>query len=205
MRGVNITFALNPPESRVRITVLVSFVLFAFPSFIGCLYSFNTIRLIDNHDVQIDSPYGEHGVKESIVWEFTFWLFCWLQHSVVQFVLASPADTLYVFGTSFFITVMLLVFCTLFVNQEGDSVSRRFEGPVFIMLSLAYLLVVVQSHIILSKQFTYIMWMTHIASDGMLVFGHIWDKNVLLQTVMNCRWVYVLMACWFNIVLYLAY
>ena len=195
----------NSPFSRTRVTVVVTFALFMFPAFLTTVFSFSSVRLVDSGQISTDAAYGEHGVKDSLMWEVTFWVIVMIQHCVAQCVLSSPADLLYVTGTSFTVTILLLAFCVLAVNAQADSPSRRFEGPVFILISLVYLLIVCQSKVVLNTQFTFMMWFAHIASNVLLVMGHLWDNPVSCETIMNCRWTYVVMTSWFNIGLYIAY
>jgi membrane-associated HD superfamily phosphohydrolase len=176
-----------------------------FPAFLACMYTFSSVRLVDSGQICTDAVYGDHGVKDSIMWEVSFWTFVCLQHAVVQCVLSSPTDVLYVAGTSFTVTVLLLAFCVIAVNSSADSPSRRFEGPVFILISLTYLVIVSETKIVLGRQFTFMMWFTHIALNCMLVMGHLWDNPVTCQTILNCRWTYVIASCWFNVCLYVAY
>lgn len=196
---------LNSPFSSAYIIVVVSFALFSFPAFLGCVYTFSSVRLLDSGQMDGNTNYGEHEVKECLMWEVTFWTLVCTQHAVAQCVLCSPVDVLYVLGTSFAATVLLLVFCILAVNAEGDSASRRFEGPVFILIVLVYMLIVSQTKILLGRQFTFMMWLAHIAIHAMLVLGHLWDNPLSCGTVLNCRWTYVVASCWMNVMLYLAY
>lgn len=196
---------LNSPFSRAHVYVCVTFALFMFPAFLACVYSFSSVRLVDSGQISPDAAYGDHGVKDSIMWEVTFWLLVFLQHAVVQCVLCSPVDAVYVAGTSFTVTVLLLAFCVLAANATADAPSRRFEGPVFILIAFAYFLIVSGSKVVLGRQFTFMMWFAHIAIHCLLVMGHLYDNPVTCQTVLNCRWTYVIMSCWFNVCLYVAY
>ena len=145
----------NTPLSTTRIINVATFFLFMFPAFLACVYSFSSARLVDSGQVSLDAVYGEHGVKDSLMWEVTFWTLVCTQHAVAQCVLSSPVDITFVAGSSFAAAIFILAFCVIAVNQEGDSASRRFEGPVFIVLALSYLLIVSNSKVVLSQQFTF--------------------------------------------------
>lgn len=191
--------------STTYIMVVVAFALFMVPSFLGAVFCFMSTRLTDSGEVSLDALYGEHGVKNAIGWEVCFWTLVCAQHAVVQCVLCSPVHVVAVIGTSFALTVLLLAFCVLAVNAEGDSPSRRFEGPVFILVCLLYLFVVTQTKVVVSRQFTFLLWFLHVATNALLVFGHLAETPVSCTTVFNCRWTYVVISCWFNIGLYVAY
>lgn len=203
--GINQTFALNDNQSSVSIYIMPALTLFAVPALAACLYSFNTMRSIDTGQMDLNAVYGEHGVKDNIGWEVVFWFLVWMQHFVIQMVLCSPVSLQAAAGNSGALTLCLLLFCTLAVNQEGDSASRRFEGPVFIALCLLYFSILSQSKVVVSSEFTYLIWFANLICDSLLLFGHLADNPTQIHTVMNCRWVYVVATCWVNVVLYIAY
>lgn len=203
--AVNSTYQNNNNHSRIQLFIMPVFVLFALPSFIACLYSFHTMRTVDCGQMTIGTTYGDHGVKENLGWEVVFWVFVWTQHVVVQLVLGTPINIFLVAGLASHISVLLMLFCTVAVNGESDSASRRFEGPFFILICLTYFIVVQNSKILLGLQFTYLIWFTHILCDVALVFGHLADNPVQMETVLNCRWAYVILTCWVNVVLYIAF
>jgi hypothetical protein len=64
---------------------------------------------------------------------------------------------------------------------------------------------ITQTKIVVTPQFTFMAWFTFIAINSLLLMGHLWDNPVLCQTVLNCRWTYIIMCSWLNICLYIAY
>lgn len=203
--AVNSTYQNNNNHSQIQLFILPTFVLFVLPSFIACLYSFNTMRTIDCGQMSLGTSYGDHGVKENLGWEVVFWVLVWCQHVVVQLVLGTPINIFLVVGLASQVSVLLMLFCTVAVNGESDSASRRFEGPFFILICLTYFIMVQHSKVLLGLQFTYLLWFTHVLCDVTLLFGHLADNPVQVETVLNCRWAYVILTCWVNVVLYIAF
>jgi hypothetical protein len=192
-------------RSTVHVMEVVSFALFMFPAFLGCIYTFSSVRLVSVGELSTEAAYGEHGIHESLSWEVSFWTLVFAQHVVAQCVLSSPADLLYVMGTSFAAMILLLCFCTLAVNTDVASPTRAFDGPVAVMLALVYVLIVYQTKTTLGEQTTFFAWFVYIALHAMLVFGHNTDNPLSCRTVLNCRWTYVVASCWANVVLYVLY
>jgi hypothetical protein len=197
-------FYVNPFQvSTISLTRVDYFLLFSIPSTMCLLFVFMIVRSVDSGQMGVDSVYGEHGIRENIFCEVCFWIFVFVEHYTFFQVMASPANTSQIFLFSVTVTVILTLFCTAAVNSDQDGVSRRLEGIFVILLCVLYVFTIAQAKIVTSEQCTYLAWVFHIGLNGLLLVGHMWDNPVLCYTVMNCRSVYAILSCWFNVVLYI--
>jgi hypothetical protein len=197
----------QPAPSSAHVSEVFPFALFMLPSFVGCVHAFASARLLDAGEMGSDTPYGEHCVRDSVSWEACFWTLVCLQHAVVQCVLCSPVDSLYVAGGCFAATTLLAVFSVLASSTDAESPARSFEGPVFILLALVYLVIVSQSESALGQGGTFCTWLAHLSLNVLLVAGHLRavDSHISCRTVLNCRWAYAVANCWLNVLLYIVY
>lgn len=201
---------LNSSASHIALSEISAFGLFLAAAVSGMGYSLVTMQVFMAEDVQCDSAYGEHGVTSSLGWETLLWVYIWIEHIVVAFVMSSPVDTVYVTMNSFAVTVFLILFCYASCCSHGEKdgvggAARRFELPVLISLCLFYVFFVSNSKIVVSRHFTYMIWVTYLAFDGLLILGHAWDREVAFSTIVNCRWTYVILTGWMNVILYVAF
>ena len=192
-------------KSTMQITQLNPFLLFVPCSLLAVFFSFLTLRVIDNGQINCNATYGEHGVSDSIGWEIMFWVYTWVQHGVVVCIMSSPADAIYITFESFVVCTLLGLFCCLNSNTSADHPSRRLESPVLILLCLCYILFISNSKTMISTHVTYLTWMIYLGMDALLIVGHTWDSVVLCETVVNCRWSYVIACGFVNVFLYAAY
>jgi hypothetical protein len=205
--GSNVSLSPALPMSNASSTLTVYEVLvpmqFMLPALIGASHGFASARLIDNTQVALDAPYGEHGVSESLAWETGFWLFVAAQNALVTCVMCSPVNALSLVYTALVFTAIILAFCTLSVNTEGASLSRRLEGPAGMLLFLVCVLLGTQTRV--DARLCLPVWIAYAMAHVLLAIGHLCDNPVSFKTVLNCRWAYVLLMCCLNIVLYYKY
>lgn len=200
----------NPSYSRVYLNEVSAFASFGVVSVLAVGYSILTLQMLGsgNENVFCDNLYGDHGVVEVLGWESFFWAFCWMQHVCISVVLSSPSDLVYDLLSSFAVTVLLALFCyigSMASSENGLGAARRFEMPVVLLLCLCYVMFVSNTKIIVSRHFTYMIWLTYLCFDGLLVLGHSWDSPVAFRTVINSRWVYSILVTWMNVLLHVAF
>jgi hypothetical protein len=210
VNGTAVTLAAPDSEilidsggSQLTVYPVAPRVLFMLPALLGALHGFSSARLTEGGVVALDAPYGEHGVPECLGWEMGFWCFVWAQHALVQCVMCSPLDAVTLLAASFVMTLLILAFCTLSVNTEGGSPSRRLEFPAVLLLCVMYMLMTVQTQSDSDKALA--TWTMHVVMNLVLVFGHIAEHGVAFATVVNCRCWYTLSACSLNVLLYALY
>ena len=196
---------INNDTSFVQITPLSPFSLFIPSALLTICFSFITVRIVENGNINCDAVYGEHGLSESLGWELLFWCYTWFQHGVVVSIMSSPVDAIYVVFESFVVTVLIAAFCFINLNTGTDNPSRRLEAPVLILLCLCYLLLVTNSKIVFSVYATYSIWLIFHGLDMLMIVGHIWDDTVSCATIVNCRWAYVVICGYMNVILYILY
>jgi hypothetical protein len=202
--GSHGSFYVNPFQvSKLSLSRADYFLLFCFPSALCLLFVFMVVRSVDSGQMGVDAAYGEHGIRENIFCEVSFWIFVFVEHYTFFQVMASPANIAQILLFAVTVTVILTLFCTVAVNSDQDGVARRLEGIFVILLCIVYVFTVTQAKIVTSEQCTYLAWVFHIGLNALLLVGHMWDNPVLCYTVMNCRSVYTILSCWFNIVLYI--
>lgn len=195
-------------DSSLRSTMTIyevdEFLMMMIPSGLAMLFVFMSVRAIDSGQLEVNSTYGDHGVRDNMFTEVSFWGFVIVEHYVFYQVMASPVHIAMILVFSITTSVILLLFCTLAVNAESDGISRRFEGIFLITLCGFYLFAITHAKVVGSMQTTYLAWFAHIALNFVLLIGHMWDNPVLAYTVMNCRCSYAIFCCWFNILLHIA-
>jgi hypothetical protein len=196
---------LNPRESSTFTVYQVEeFFLLMLPSCMTMLFVFMAVRAIDSGQLDVNSTYGEHGVRDNMFSEVCFWVLVMMEHYVFYQIMASPVQLTMTLLFAVSVSVILLLFCTIAVNSDSDGISRRFEGILLIILCGLYLFATTNAKIVTSMQATYLAWFGHICLNSVLLVGHMWDNPVLAYTVMNCRCMYAILCCWFNILLHIA-
>lgn len=200
---------LNIPFSTIQVTEINPFLLFVTGSVLCLFFTALTMSLLKDDNIQSGAPYGEHGLMDSCSWEFIFWVFVWHTHFTLFICMAAPADLVHAVSLSFIVSFFLASRCYLTCfqcidNDHSKGVSRRFELPVLSGITLTGITFVMQTKVVLSTQFTYVIWLIYILLDAMLIFGHSWDNPVLTTTIVNCRWSYTLSVCFVNCILYAA-
>lgn len=193
---------LDSLHSIISVSVVNPFILFMTGSSLALFYAFTTIRVVESGQINCDTQYGEHGVVETMGWESMFWVYVAVQHAIVLTVMSSPGDMIYIVFQSAAVMILLCLFCCLGANIAADNPVKRFEAPVLILLCMCYVLFLSNSKVVISLHATYVIWMTYLTLDGLLVIGHTWDFPVACHTVMNCRWAYTVLCGWANVVLY---
>lgn len=180
------------------------FVLFMVPSLACVVYSFMVARAVDAGSLNDTNSYGDHGWKDNLMNEAIFWFFVLVQHFVFLVVMTSPTDQYSAICFAQGVAIVLFLFCTLAVNTDEESIARRFEALIIIILCLLYISVMQSGKVVTSRQFTYLAWFGHILTNVLLLIGHLWENPVSTMTVIHSRWFYVIMGTWFNIVMYIA-
>jgi hypothetical protein len=51
------------PFSSIRVMQDMVFVMFMFPAFLACVYTFSSVRMVDSGQLSVDVNYGDHEIK----------------------------------------------------------------------------------------------------------------------------------------------
>lgn len=120
------------------------------------------------------------------VWNLVFWLYCFLTHALVVFVVTDPADLFGTISATCFMVYFLYRAC---YPKAGGSVNITRENLNILGYALGIALTAYQ--ITDMRPYGAYVIMTVLVIDYFLGLGHTYDREATLETVANCRLFYI--------------
>ena len=84
-------------RSKMTIYQVDEFLMMLFPSSLAMLFVFMSVRAIDSGQLEVNATYGDHGVRDNMFTEVSFWVFVIVEHYVFYQIMASPVHLAMIF------------------------------------------------------------------------------------------------------------
>lgn len=155
-------------------------------AFIGCsalVVFFCTVTMGLSERGVSDYEYGEQSIEDTGMWDLNFTLYVYLAHMVMAAVVSTPGDAYQVLISGVFMAYFLLNSCA----PKSDRNSFVKENINCVGYVFGVWLVI---HACADPRRMYTLC-AFIILDYFLGVGHLWERPVMMNTVINCRLFYV--------------
>lgn len=172
---------------------------FAITSFLTVLFAMATTAILNEREDHIaNQDYSPEVQHLALPWDTLFWILFAVLHYNLYALVGSPVHV----HTTPLITLLSFVGVYMCSLPRDPQMKYTFQNGLFFMLYLCASILLLSSTHNIQHDYVGFCLMTYIGLDMLLVFGHTWDSQVPMYTIINCRLVYVSISVALNMYMF---
>lgn len=171
-------------------------VFFLFGSILTVGYALATTALLnESEDNIIMQEYTMETMHELLPWDLFFWILFIILHYNLYSLVSTPVHI------HTCILICLMSFVSIYMASLPKNPEQRFQfqSNIFFLIYFISLYFLLGSNQNLDHDYVGISIFSLICLDFLLIFGHSWDVNINMETIVNCRLTYVCLSSILNL------